>query len=71
MMQLDRKITDEDFEAALAASLDGLVISDTGLPPEIVELLDGLTDSPPETLIQTIRDRWEQFKRERPEDFTD
>ena len=63
-------VTDADFEAALKNSLDGLIVSDTGLPSSITERLDALPYNPPEVLIETIRAAWEELKRERPEDFT-
>lgn len=41
-------VSDADFEAALKNSLDGLIVSDTGLPSSITERLDALPDNPPE-----------------------
>jgi len=70
-MRPPKPITDVDFEFALQIALDGSIISDTGLPGSITDLLDALPENPPPVLIDNIRAAWEQLKRERPGEFTD
>ena len=73
-MRDESPVTDADFERLLQDAIREGSRFDTGLPDNILDVFDLIFEADEagrEVLIATARQRWDEAKKEFPEDFTD